>query len=69
VTICHATGNGSYRQITLSAAGVFNGHLGASHQNGRDIIPPFSFRGETNSQNWDAAGQAIYNNGCQAPAS
>ena len=60
VTICHALGNGNYISITVDDDGSYNGHLGVDHQDGRDIIP--------NAQNWDADGQAIFNNGCQAVA-
>lgn len=67
VPICHATGSG-YVMNAPNAAGVYNGHLGGSHQDGRDIIPPFEYKGETYSQNWDAEGQAIFNNGCEVPA-
>ena len=65
VTICHATGSTSnpFVEVTPSAAGVFNGHLG--HQDGRDIIPPFQYKGQTYSQNWDAIGQATFGNGCE----
>jgi hypothetical protein len=72
ITICHATGSkkNPYNSITLNANGVINGHVGAHHQNGRDIIPPFDYRaqGQTKhfpGQNWDAAGQAIHSNGCK----
>jgi uncharacterized repeat protein (TIGR01451 family) len=67
VSICHATGSSSNPYVLiaqLSAAGVFNGHLGAGHQGGEDIIPPFSYQAQTYSQNWDAPHQAIYNAGC-----
>src|SRR5665213_800608 len=69
VTICHATGSSSnpYVRISPSASGVFHGHLG--HQDGRDIVPPFTWKGQTLSENWDANGMAIYNAGCTvAPA-
>jgi hypothetical protein len=71
VTICHATGtpdNGAngYVSISPSVSGVLNGHLS---QHEADIIPPFTVNGVTYSQHWDAAGQAIYNNGCVVPAS
>ena len=70
VTLRHATGSSSnpYVQITVSAAGAFNGHLGGDHQDGRDIIPQFTFQGMTYSQNFDAAGQAIFNAGCKLAA-
>ena len=73
VTICHRTGSASnpYVQISPSAAGVYNGHL--AHEQvgnglGGDIIPPFDYQGQTYSKNWDAVGQAIWNNGCNVPA-
>ena len=70
VTICHATppdtaANG-YVVISPSASGVYHGHL---RQHDADIIPPFVYDGVTYSLNWDATGQAIWNNGCQVPAS
>jgi hypothetical protein len=68
VTICHATGSSSnpYVRISPSAAGVFHGHLG--HQDGRDIVPPFTWNGQTYSENWTDAGMAIYNAGCTVPS-
>jgi hypothetical protein len=68
VTICHATGSATnaYVRISPSAAGVFHGHMG--HQEGRDIVPPFVWNGQTYSENWDATGQAIWNAGCAVPA-
>jgi hypothetical protein len=68
VTICHATGSASnpYVRISPSAAGVFHGHLG--HQEGRDIVPPFVWNGQSYSENWDTSGQAIWNAGCATPA-
>ncbi len=67
VTICHATGSSSnpYVRISPSASGVVHGHLG--HQDGRDIVPSFTWKGKTYSENWDANGMAIYNAGCTAP--
>jgi uncharacterized repeat protein (TIGR01451 family) len=70
VTICHATppdtaANG-YVVISPSASGVYHGHL---RQHDADIIPPFVYNGVTYSLNWDATGQAIWNNGCHVPAS
>jgi hypothetical protein len=64
VTICHATGSAKnpFVKITPSASGVFHGHLG--HQDGRDIIPPFTYKGQTYSQNWPS-GQALFDNGCE----
>jgi hypothetical protein len=69
VTICHATGSQTnpYVKISPDANGVISGHV--NHQDTRDIIPPFDYNdhGTTKSfpgQNWDANGQAIFNNGC-----
>lgn len=70
VTICHATGSQSnpYVVITPNANGVVSGH--EAHQDQNDIIPPFDYNdhGTTKhfaGQNWDASGQAIFNNGCK----
>ena len=64
-TICHATGSQSnpYVVISPSVSGVYHGHI--AHQHSEDIIPPFTYKGQTYSQNWDANGQAIYANGCR----
>ena len=59
ITICHATGNGKYVSITVRVNGL-NGHDGHSG----DIIPP---HGSDPGQNWDAEGQAIWENGCVEP--
>lgn len=74
ITICHATGSTTnpFVSVTADANGVINGHV--NHQDTRDIIPPFSYNdhGTTKNfpgQNWDAAGQAILNNGCKAGGS
>jgi hypothetical protein len=66
VTICHATGSASnpFVMITPSASGVVHGHLG--HQDSRDIVPVFTYKGVTYSQNWDVAGQALFAAGCNA---
>ena len=67
-TICHATGSSSnpYVRITPSVSGVFHGHMG--HQGDEDIIPPFNYKGTWYSQNWDAAGQALFAANCAAAA-
>jgi hypothetical protein len=72
VTLCHATGSVShpFEEITIANAAAFNGHLGSGngdHQNAEDIIPPFTYKGQVYSQNWDAAGQATHHNNCVAP--
>ena len=71
VTICHATGseNNPYVKESPNANGDVSGHAGQSHQGGRDIIPPFTYNegDEEKSfpgQNWDANGQATFNNNC-----
>jgi hypothetical protein len=61
VMICHATGNGTYNGLSLNRSGIVNGHYG---NDSGDIIPPFEFKGQWYSQNWDEAGQAIFGNGC-----
>jgi uncharacterized repeat protein (TIGR01451 family) len=68
VTICHATGNGKYVRISPSVSSIVNesGHSG--HPD--DIIPPFTYRdgGQVKTfpgLNWDAQGQAIYDNDCR----
>ncbi len=74
--LCHATGSGKYVLIDdISSAGIFNGHYeggtdevsNGNHQNGEDIIPPFTYQDETYSQNFDTEGQAIFNAGCETP--
>lgn len=69
--ICHATGSASNPYVLLSPdkEGVHDGHLGESHQDGDDIVPPFTHHDEVHSQNWDAEGQAIFENGCDTPSS
>jgi|GEM_PF-3491469 len=65
VTLCHATGSSTnpYVQITVSAAGAYNGHYS---QHANDIIPAFTYNGQSYSAlNMTAANQAIFNNGCQ----
>ena len=65
VTICHATPADTaahgYVRISPSATGVYKGHL---RQHAADIIPPFVYKGATYSENWDATGQATWNNNC-----
>jgi hypothetical protein len=68
VTLCHATGSETnpFVQITVTAAGAFNGHI--AHQHAEDIIPPFTFRGETYSQDWPE-GQELLEAGCTSSTS
>lgn len=66
ITICHnPPGNpGKYIVQSPDAEGVYNGHL---KNHAGDIIPPFWYDGQEYSQNWDAEGQAIFNNDCKVP--
>jgi uncharacterized repeat protein (TIGR01451 family) len=65
VTLCQATHSGSnpYELKTADAAGAV-GHLG--HQDGNDIIPPFTYGGAQYSQNWTPSADALVKNGCFA---
>jgi hypothetical protein len=74
-SLCHATGSESNPYVfieNISVSGAFNGHLddgsggtNGDHQNGEDIIPPFEYKGQTYSQNWNSVGQAIYRAECK----
>lgn len=66
--ICHATSSAKNPYVLVRPAtdGVMHGHLG--HQGGRDVIPPFTYKGVEYSQNWDAAGEALLAAGCAVPA-
>lgn len=71
VTLCHATASATnpYVRITVAPEAVYTqGH--DQHQDGRDIIPPFSYEedGVTRQypgKNWDSESQVIFNNGCK----
>jgi hypothetical protein len=72
LTICHATGaDGKYVTETPDKSGVVAGHAGASHQDGQDIIPAFTWvadgvRHYFDGQNLDKA--ALLDTDCKAPA-
>src|SRR3954454_8198690 len=80
ITICHATASehNPYNVIDIDVAGAYDGHLDhtgpvfspdlAKHEQWGDIIPPGTYNGHDFSLNWDAAGQAIWNNDCALPA-
>ena len=67
VPICHATGSTTNSYVSESpdesAVRVGGHHNRDDHQGGQDIIPPGTW--DPDGRNWDAAGQAIFNNGCQ----
>jgi hypothetical protein len=70
IKICHATGQSEkFQSIMIDENGVINGHVGESHQDGQDIIPPFNYGNSTiyfEGQNWNTANIEIYNNDCEA---
>lgn len=81
IRICHATNaeDNPYRSIEVDKAGGANGHIdhiGPVFQPGMkddgivwgDIIPEFTFEGETFSLNWTEEGIAIWEHGCAVPA-
>src|SRR5437868_3554078 len=68
VTFCDMESSTSGKLETKSAAKVVSHELNGTPEEARDIVPSFTFNGQTYSQLWDANGQAIFNNGCQAPA-
>ena len=69
IDICHATGSGKYQSISPSISAT--GDISGGHQNhDDDIIPPFDTDGDTTgitSKNWDADGQATWENDCVPP--
>jgi len=74
VTLCHATSSSSnpYVRITVAPEAVSTqGH--DQHQDGRDIIPPFSYDDDGTvrqypGKNWDSESQAIFDNRCRPVA-
>ena len=66
VSLCHATSSATNPLVLIdvSVAGAYNAHM--RHHDGRDVIPPFTWKGKTYSQNWDAAGRTLLANGCDA---
>jgi hypothetical protein len=72
VTICHSTASqkNPFIRVNANKNGNVSGHAGNSHRGGRDIIPPFTYKqnGQNKTfpgQNWNAQGQATYNNNCK----
>lgn len=74
VTFCHALGNGKYQLKTQVAdEGIVNGHAGASHQSGKDIIPSFSWVDKKDKTRYYFDGQNLdksylLNQGCKENA-
>jgi hypothetical protein len=72
IHICHALGNGGFNDPYPSVSNTLAEHGHTSHP--LDIIPPFNHRGGHGEverfpgKNWDATGQAIWENGCSRPA-
>jgi hypothetical protein len=65
--LCHATGAvDHWVEETPATIGALMGHVGIGHQSGNDIIPAIPVFLPL-GQNWDAEGQAIWNNGCVIP--
>jgi uncharacterized repeat protein (TIGR01451 family) len=73
VRICHATASDEVNpyvsiKVSPSSLGPNEGssqhdHNSDNHQDGRDIIPPGYW--DEDGRNWNAAGQAIWNNDCK----
>ena len=65
VTLCHREGGPNWVRITVAAPAAVNGH---ARNHDLDVIPPFTWSGgEFPGQNWDAAGQEIFQRGCVGP--
>lgn len=66
VVLCHTIDSNTepFEKLELTKDGVINDHIGWDSE---DIVPEFELDGQTYSQNWDAAGQAIWNNNCEEP--
>jgi hypothetical protein len=71
IVICHATGaeKNPYTSNSVDPSSVEStggGYLNGHGNHGDDIIPPFTYGSvEFPGRNWDAQGQAIWNNGCK----
>ncbi|MGH3143384.1 MAG: hypothetical protein ACRDO9_09670, partial [Gaiellales bacterium] len=68
VTICHSGNGKNYVTNEPDATADVGGHNGHDF----DIIPPFEYQDQSGihqypGKNWDAEGQAIYDNGCNVP--
>jgi hypothetical protein len=73
IPICHLTGSQGNKYISVLT--VKSSIVNSRQLYTNDVFPPFAYtdpQGQTQEvagQNWDAAGQALYANGCVAPAS
>lgn len=70
VSLCHSAGGNKYVSIEVASAAALAGH---SSEHPEDIIPPFTYKEKGAEktfpgQNWNASGQAAFNNGCVPPA-
>ena len=50
---------------TKNASDVAKHEFDGNPEENRDIVPPFTYNGQSYSENWDANGQAIFNAGCK----
>jgi len=50
------------------ASEVVKHELDGTPEEARDIVPPFTYNGQSYSQLWDTNGQSIFNNGCNLPS-
>jgi len=64
VSFCDMTSATTGAYETKPAAEVVRHELNGTPEEARDIVPPFSYDGQTYSQRWDANGQAIFNAHC-----
>jgi len=68
VTFCDMESATSGKLETKRASEVVKHELDGQPEEARDIVPPFSYNGQTYSQIWTDANQAIFHNGCGATA-
>jgi len=68
VTFCDMESATSGKLETKNASEVVKHELDGQPEEARDIVPPFSYNGQTYSQIWTDANAAIFHNGCGATA-
>jgi hypothetical protein len=69
IKICHANQGNGWTKPTVSISSIIESNGHAVHQNGRDIIPPFSYvkqgvPGTFAGLNWTEYGQWVFDHGC-----